>query len=188
MSDNIVTPVARMAYPSLFVPTAMNDTQEKKFGCVLLFPLDADLSQLKKAALEAAQAKWGDKAAGMLQNKQVRSPFRDQKEKAGKQGFGEGFFITVRNATKPGIVDEHVQPVLDPSQVFGGLLVRASVKPFAYDNSGNKGISFSLQNLMIVKDDGTRWDGRQNAEDAFAAFRSSEGGGAKVSAGADIFG
>jgi hypothetical protein len=46
-------------------------------------------------------------------------------------------------------------------------MARATVAPFAYNNSGNKGVSFALNNLQICRTDGERLDGRIAAEDDF---------------------
>ena len=74
-----------------------------------------------------------------------------------------------RNKNKPGIVGPNAKPLFDQDDFYSGCIARASLGCFAYDNSGNKGVSFSLNNLMKVKD-ADRLDGQTKAEDDFSEF------------------
>ena len=69
--------------------------------------------------------------------------------------------------TRPGIVDEDLNAVLDPTQVYSGCYARVSINAFPYSNSGNKGISFGLNNVQFLQD-GEPLGGRTRAEDDFA--------------------
>ncbi|HKJ88554.1 MAG TPA: ssDNA-binding protein, partial [Gammaproteobacteria bacterium] len=46
--------------------------------------------------------------------------------------------------------------------------VRASVRPFAYDTQGNRGVSFALNNIQLLRD-GERLDSRVAPEEDFDA-------------------
>ena len=58
--------------------------------------------------------------------------------------------------------------ITDPDEVYAGAIVRASVTSFSYDVSGNKGVSFALNNVQKIRD-GERLDGRARAQDDFQA-------------------
>lgn len=60
---------------------------------------------------------------------------------------------------------------MDPSEVYSGCYMRATLTAYAYDKGGGKGVSFGLQNLMKVKD-GEPLSSRATAENDFAAFAS----------------
>lgn len=178
MSGNLITPKGRLSFPTLFEPRAMPGGGEPKYGCTIIFDTDADLKPLKAAALAAAKEKWGDKAEDLIRTKKVKWPFLDGGNEL-RQGFGEGTtFIRPNAKSKPGVVDRYAgpdgkpRPITDPADIYPGCYVRASVRAFAYDTSGNKGISFGLQNLQKL-DEGERLDGRMRAEDEFEAIETA---------------
>jgi hypothetical protein len=76
----VITPEATLSYPSLFQPRETPDG-ELKYGCALIFDKGVDLTELKAAALEAAEARWGAHTEAMFRARQLRWPFRDGAEK-----------------------------------------------------------------------------------------------------------
>lgn len=176
MANKVITPECRLSFPQLFVPKAPEPGKDPVYSATFLFALDADMSELEKAARAAAVEKWGDKAKEMFQRQQLKWPIRDQASKAHLAGYSEGFFISARAAERPGVVDARLNPIMDPAEVFAGMIVRASLNAFAYDHPvGGKGVSFGLNNVMIVRSDGTRFDGRSKAEADFANYASAAG-------------
>jgi hypothetical protein len=174
MADKLITPEAMLSYPAVYEPKA-TPSGELKYGCALVFPEGSDLSALKQAALAALEERWGSKARDMLQRKQLKWPFRDGAEKD-TQGYGPGTtFINVTSKQQPGVVDRYARPdgkprpITDPSEIYPGCIVRASLRPFTYDTNGSKGVSFGLQNLQKLRD-GERIDGRMRPEDDFEAI------------------
>jgi hypothetical protein len=83
-------------------------------------------------------------------------------------GYNDGdMFVSAWTKQKPGLVNAQRSEILDPNDVWPGQLARATIKPFAYNVSGNKGVSFALNNVQIVKRDMPRLDGRKAAEEDF---------------------
>jgi hypothetical protein len=78
----------------------------------------------------------------------------------------------VSTKQKPGVVDEKVQPIVEEGEIYGGCYVRASLSVYAYDQSGNKGVSFGLRNIQKVGD-GEAFGGRTRAEDDFTPVDAS---------------
>lgn len=188
MSEKVITPVARLSFPALFEPKAMEPGQEPKYSATLLFPLDADLSALKKAAAAAAEEKFGAKAKDLIKAGKIKWPIKDQADKSHLQGYTEGSFIAARSSAKPGVVNAALQPIIDPADVFAGVLVRASVSAYAYDHPvGGKGVSFSLNNVMVVRDDGVRFDGRSSPDQDFAEFKDDEPAAAAAGSRDELF-
>lgn len=173
--SNVITPEFRGSYVSVF-HAKRNDLNDKmEYSIVALFPKNADLSKLKAAAAEAVKEKWGDKKP-----KNLRSPFRDQGEKerdgvlpaAHETG---AIFMNFKSNQKPGIVDANREHILDESECYSGAWYRASVRAYAYENKGNCGVAFGLQNIQKVREDDPL-SGRAKPEDEFEAVAGATTG------------
>lgn len=150
-TGNLHTPKCRIAWNSLFTPKAMKGASPDtaKYDITLLIPKTANIDVLKAAAAEVAKEKFGDKVKG------IRSPFRKTDEKDNLADIAEDFpyYITARSKDRPGIVGPNGKRVDDPEQVYAGRWAKASIQAFAYDNAGNKGASFGLQNVQLLDHD-----------------------------------
>lgn len=174
MSKNVLTPNFRVSYPNVFKAKKNELNGKDEYSMTALFPYGLDSKEfdaLKKEAARAIQEKWGDKKPANL-----RSPFRDQaeREKDGKlpDGYVKGhIFINLKSTQRPGLVDQARQDIIDETQFYAGCWARASVRAFAYDNKGNRGVSFGLQNIQKVKD-GDPLSGRARAQDEFTAVET----------------
>lgn len=182
------TPVFRVSYPNIFKPKLNELNGKNEYSLVALFPKGADLSALQKAATAAATKKWGADKTKWPKN--IRSPFRDQGERAkdvdGKSVLPAGYeagaiFLTLKSKEKPGVVDQQVNDIMDESEVYAGCYMKASVNAYAYDEKGNRGISFGLGNLQKVKD-GESLGGRTRAQDDFSAVEGEAAAGGDGSA------
>ena len=170
MADKIITPECVLSYPQLIEARSFNGG-DPKYSVTLGFQDGVDIGELKRAALEVLKERWGTKVEDMLKNKQLRLPFRAGEEK----GYPDGsIFINVTTQQRPGVVDQRVQPVMDPSDIYPGCVARASVRAFAYDKAGNKGVSFGLLNVQKLRD-GERLDSRTRPEDDFGAVNDNTG-------------
>ena len=168
MTDKIMTIEFRVSFPHLFKAQKMNESSDPKYGLSMLFPKGADLSNMKKVANETAKEKWGDK---MPNN--IHSPFINQGDYE-YEGYEAGaIFVRATSKHKPGVVDANVQPIIDESEIYPGCYARATVRPFAYDVNGNRGVSFGLQNIQKTRD-GDPIGGRVNPEDEFSAVGDTE--------------
>ena len=142
-NSKITTPVFRVSFPAVFQPKApMNgQTGDSKYSITMLFDVSkADLTPMKNAVRAAVIAKWGPDQAKWP--KGLRMPFRKGEEKD-YEGYGPGVvFVSATSKQKPGLVDQDVQPIIDPSEFYGGCYARATVNAFAYNRAGNKGVAF----------------------------------------------
>ena len=99
--------------------------------------------------------------------KNLRSPFRDQGDRE-LEGYVEGcVFINASSLQKPGLVDRQRQDIIDETEFYPGCYARATLRAFAYDNNGNKGVAFGLNNVQKLRD-GDPLGGRTRAQDDFA--------------------
>lgn len=184
-NKSIMTPKFRVSFPFVFQPQkAKEEGKDPKYSVAMLFEKGADLSALKTAAKEAAANKWGPDPAKWPKN--LRNPFRDQGDREKKlDGYVDGaIVITATSKQRPGLVDENVQPIIEERQFYPGCYARATVRAFAYDTAGNKGVSFGLQNIQKVAD-GQPLGGRSRPENDFAPV---EGTGTPDTSADELFG
>jgi hypothetical protein len=179
--QTVYTPIGKLCYPALFVPKApMNGgVGDPRYSLILVFDKEGLNSvaykELRAQVQEAAAEKWGAKAQDGAFMRSLRLPFRDSSEKGHLEGFDYGpVYISPWTKRKPGIVDLNGSEILVPDDVFAGQLGRATVRPFAYEQQGNKGVAFGLEHVQIVKADEPRIDGRRSAASAFAGAGDDE--------------
>lgn len=183
------TPIGILSFPNLFVARAAVQGGEPRFSLNLIFDEPATKSPeyqaLRAAVAEAIDNEWGvgkSKDAKFVQG--LRLPFRKASEKQ-YAGYDKGvIFVHAWSKQKPGVVDAQRQDILVPDDVWAGQLARATVRCFAYNQSGNKGVSFALENVQIAKKDMPRLDGRVAANAAFDDL-PVDGGNAAAPAGDD---
>jgi hypothetical protein len=167
------SPFGVFSFPHLFVPKAPSPGAEERYSTILLFDHVAqntpEYKQMRKAVADAAAEKWGGKGLDMLKNGQLRTPFRDASEKAGYAGFTDGkIFVNFWTKSKPGVIDGQLND-LAPEDCYPGMVGRVTYSAFAYDNSGNRGVSLFLGNVQITDLTTPRLDGRIAANKDFDA-------------------
>lgn len=176
--NKIFTPKFRVAFPQVFEPKSINGSKPK-YGVTMIFDpaeiaKDPEEQQkwdaLKAAVNETAIVKWG-KAPAVL-----KKPFKKGDDQRNKEngtiydGYEGMITLNAMSETKPGLVDENVQPVIEQNVFYGGCYARASVNMYAWDHpQSGKGVSCGLQNLQKIAD-GDPFSGRTKAEDDFGAI------------------
>lgn len=174
-------PAALACYAFVWQARANQDpTKPAKFSIQLVWPENTDLSKLKTAASMAARKKWGEHIPPNL-----KSPFRKGNVDRVKDGvvdpiFKDKIFITARSKDKPAIVDRNKQPIVNEMDFYSGCTCKVALTAFAYENSGNKGVSFALGPIQKVAD-GTRLAGQRDPDEEF-----NEEGDAPATGGAPI--
>ena len=83
----------------------------------------------------------------------------------------------------PFVVDEYVQPILDPTKMYSGVWANVSVTFFAYSNAGKKGIGCGLNGVQRLRDD-TPLGSSVTAQDAFKPVAAAPAASAAPSYGA----
>lgn len=166
----VVTGEVRLSYAHLFQPYAQNEDQDPKYSCAILIPKTdtATLTKIKKAQKAALEAGLS-RVFGGKKPPNLKTTLRDGDEEADLERnpeYAGHMFMNVSSKQKPGIVDRNVQPILDSSEVYSGCYARVSINAFAYNVSGNRGISFGLNHVQKLRD-GDFLGGRSRAEDDF---------------------
>ena len=174
----LITPDFRGAYVQVMRPKAQKQEDGSmgaaKYSIRAAFPPEADLSLMKAAAAQAATDKWGDKVP-----KTIRSPFRLNEElDTPVSGLDDDWTIMTFSApdtSRPGLVDNKNQDIIDETEVYSGAWFRAQVNCSWYDKSGNKGVGFYLNNAQKTRDDEPLGGSRVPASKAFEAFGAPAG-------------
>lgn len=164
--SNTMTPRFRAFYANVWEPRAMQEGAEPVYSVMMVFDKEAqqtaEFKSLKKMAMDAAKEKFGDKLPANL-----RTPFRKGSEKLDTNGMEADFvFVNAKSKYKPGIVNQIAQDIIDKDEFYSGCFARATVTCYAYDQKGNKGVAFGLQNLQKLGE-GDVLGGRKAAKDEF---------------------
>lgn len=168
MAKSIISPNGTVCFPALFEARSAVPGQDPRYSVMLLLDEAAqktkEFKELQNEIAAAAQEKWGSKLPANL-----RMPIRDASEKSQYAGFEDGkVFINPWSKQKPGLVDARNAEIHVKDDVWSGQLARAYVRPFAYEQSGNKGVGLMLEHVQIVKKDMPRTDGRKAATAVFS--------------------
>ena len=173
---NLNTPYATLSFPHVFEKRPRAEGGEPVYSASFLFTPAQQKSPGYKAMVDACVAAATEKFGASVKINTVAMPFRDAGEKADKlAGYNQGdMYINTWSNNKPGIVDAARQDILLPEQVWAGQLVRANVTPFAWLNSGKRGVSLGLNHIQIIRTDTPRIDGRAPANAVFDDGEVSE--------------
>jgi len=161
MSIRVRTPEFRLSYPNLFEPRQGKLDKQPMYSAVLLFPLGADLTEMKHACKRAMQEKFGDNPSDWPA--EYRKPFKDQLEEKKSKKTGEmvkqlghvngAKFLNVKTKNKIPIVNQTKLAITDPLEVYAGCWCKAALSVYAYDQGGNTGVNFGLEAIQKVRDD-----------------------------------
>jgi len=188
-SGLLITPIGLLSFPHLFVPQPRLNNPEPVYQASLIIPPEgqktAEYTALKNAALEACKTKFGSRMNDPAFVGRLRSPFRDAGEKSNLAGYEPGHvFLNCWSKFPPGVVGPQRQQMLK-EDVFAGQFARFSVNPYAYDQLGNVGVAFGLNNVQITKVSGPeikRLDNRRSAEESFGDLPVENGDGTNETA------
>ncbi len=166
--SNIITPLARLSFPNLQKPRPNKKgdaaDKKKKYGASLLIPAGFSLKLLKADVERAIEDKWGEKRPAKL-----KLPFLE----AGDfeyEGYERGWtLIRATCDVRPGVIDGLEGTKIteeDDEAIYPGRWCVASIRAFAYDVDGNRGIAFGLGNVRLLHHD-EPLGGRVSAEQEF---------------------
>lgn len=146
---------------------------EPKYSASLIIP-KSDIITIQKiqAAIQAAydegQAKLKGTSKSVPPLSNIKTPLRDgDADRPDDAVYANSYFINANNRSKPGCVDADRNPILDPNELYSGIIGRASISFYTYNHGGNRGIACSLNNIQKLAD-GAPLNGRSRAEDDFA--------------------
>lgn len=167
----------RFSYLHVFEPFAFDGSSDPRYSATLLIP-KSDKALVKKvqdaistAYSAAVTNTWGGKKPPL----DKVTPLRDGDEpnddgESRGEAYAGHYYLNAKSRTQPGVVDKHCQPIMSTDDFYSGCYGFASVAFGGYDNSGNKGISCYLNNVMKVKDGEPLGGAKTSAADDFAGL------------------
>ena len=161
----------RFSYLVVNEPKAINGGTPKYSVSLIIPKSDTVTVEKIKSAIQAAYEEGQSKLKGNGKTvpalKTIKTPLRDgDEERPDDEAYVDSFFINANSATKPGVVDADLQPIIDTSELYSGIYGRASINFYAFNSNGNRGIACGLNNLQKLRD-GEPLGGRSSAEDDF---------------------
>lgn len=176
MSTRVTTGEVRTSYFSGLQSRKNEMNGKDEFSTQILIPKGdkETLTALKAAAKEALATKFGDKVP-----KNVRNPLRDGDTETKTDGSPLGreyaghFFCNVKSTSKPGAIDAHGNDLIGSDDIVSGDYVRVSLNAYAYSQAGNNGVSFGLNNILLVKKGQPLGGAKPSAADDFGIGKSA---------------
>ena len=177
---------ARLSFANgLFTASSLEDNQTKKFGCDLILVPGAEVLEVlpdgtkRKTTIEAAMLKvadeaWKGKGKAMLAALEAsKKCHRDgdlKTDKAGepRDGYAGNWFITAKNAQRPGTYARDGSPVTaEDGVVYSGCYVYGIVELYANVQPTKKGVFASLLGVRFERDGDAFGGGGTAASDDF---------------------
>lgn len=169
LQTKVITGKVRGSYVKVFKAELNDLSGNMEFSMQLLIPkTDKQTVGAIQGAIKAALSK---KFNGKAPNT-WRNPLRDGDTETRDDGspmpdaYKGHFFVNVKSKEKPGIVDANRNDVIDSNAFMSGDYCRVSMNAYGYDQKGNKGVAFGLQNVQVLAK-GEPLGGRSRAEDEF---------------------
>ena len=169
----VITGKVIMSYLTVNEPKTPLGGGDPKYSVSLIIP-KSDTATVEKirAAIRAAYDEGQGKLKGNSRNvpalEDLKTPLRDgDKERRDDEVYQNSWFINANSSTKPGVVDADLNPILDTSELYSGIIGRASITFYAFNSNGNKGIACGLNNLQKLAD-GKPLGSHSRPEDDFA--------------------
>lgn len=170
---NLVTGKVRFSYVSVFEPRAVNGGEEK-YSVTLLIP-KSDTNTYQRIVAEinkTLQENVSDTFKGVM----PANPNLPLYDGDGVRPSGEPFgleckghwVISAKSNSAPEVVDANCNPIMSKNDFYSGCYGRASIRFYAYNQNGNKGVGCGLGNVQKLED-GQPLDGRTTAAEDFGA-------------------
>lgn len=172
MSVRLVLKNVRLSYAHVWEPQPAREAdRDPKFTTSIIIP-KSDTAQIKKieAAIEnllktKGPAKFGGKVPP---RGSLKLPLRDGDTERDGEAYQDAMFLNASSKTRPGIVDQNVEPILDRDEVYSGVYVNISIELYLFNVNGNRGVACGLGNIQKVRDGEALGGGAIKAENEFA--------------------
>lgn len=166
MGKKVVTGKVRGSYVNVFRPRMNGMSGKDEYSMMILIPKsdETTVGKIKAAIKHVMAEKWSGKTPSNF-----RSPLRDGDEEHGVEPYTGHYFMNLKSTDKPGIIDKDRQELIDSDAFISGDYCRVSMGAYAYDVSGNRGVSFGLGNIQVLAK-GEPLSGRARAADEFDSW------------------
>jgi hypothetical protein len=166
----VVTGTVRLSYANVWEPKSINGGKEKYSVSLIIAKSDTKTLEAINTAIDTAITEGISKFGGKKPNKaSLKLPLRDGDVERDDDAYKDSYFVNANSITAPQIVDKHVQPILDRSEVYSGVYARVSITFYAFNSNGNRGIACGLGNIQKISD-GEPLGGKTTAADDFTTL------------------
>lgn len=177
--SNLVTGKVRFSYANVFEPR-QTPNGEQKYSVTLLIPKSDNgtyqriMAEINKSLQENLATKFnGVMPANPKLPIHDGDGVRQSGEEYGPECKGH-WVITANSNNAPEIVDASGNPIISKNEFYSGCYGRASLRFYAYNQNGNRGIGCGLGNVQKLED-GQPLDGRTTAAEDFGTPYQPEG-------------
>ena len=168
---NLVTGKIRFSYVNVFSPRVTPNGEEKYSVTILVPKNDIDTYQrISDEINKCLQENLASVFSGVMPSN-PKLPIHDgdglrqSGEPYGAECKGH-WVITANSNSAPEVVDANCNPIISKNEFYSGCYGRASLRFYAYNQNGNKGIGCGLGNVQKLED-GQPLDGRTTAIEDF---------------------
>lgn len=171
----VVTGEVRLSYAHLFESQSIQGSKPKYSVSLIIPKSDREtISKIERAinaAIEAGIGKFGGKRPNKAA---LKLPLRDGDTERDDEAYAGCLFVNANSTLPPEVVDQDLNPVLSPAEVYSGCYARVSLNFYAFNTNGNRGIACGLGNVQKLRDGEPLGGGRTSAADDFAAFSAGD--------------
>lgn len=159
--------LVRFSYAHVFEAQSIDGSDPKYSVNIIISKDDKENLQAIKDAIAAAKdegktKKWDGKIPGRL-----KLPLRDgDEERPDDEVYENSMFINCSSKSRPSVVDEDLNPIMDKDEFYSGCYGRVSVNFYPFNTKGNKGIAAGLNNVQKLED-GEKLSGGSTATEDF---------------------
>lgn len=169
--SNLVTGKVRFSYANVFEPRK-TPNGDLKYSVTLLIP-KSDANTYQRIVNELNKT-LEEGVASVFKGVMPASPKMPIYDGDGVRPSGEDFgpeckghwVITANSNSAPEVVDSSCNPIMSKNEFYSGCYGRASLRFYAYNQNGNKGVGCGLGNVQKLED-GQPLDGRTTAVEDF---------------------
>lgn len=173
-NTKVVTNEVRLSYANIWEPRSINGGAEK-YSCSIIIPkTDTETIAAINAAIDAAIREGAHKFGGKVPPRgALKLPLRDGDVERDDEAYRGCWFVNANSTTAPQVVDKHVRPILERSEIYSGVYARVSITFYAFNSNGNRGVACGLGNIQKVRD-GEPLGGRTSAADEFTTLADED--------------
>lgn len=180
-NGNYISGPVRLAFINFFEPKkgqSDDGSSKESYQCAALLPPGAE-----GGINSVLYAAWYHEAKRIFPNNfrpdgqpfGLHWPFHLCDDKQQYAGYTPGlYYVNLSSQFKPQVVDSAMNPIVDPARVYPGVWAILALNIYSYGVSPprpKKGLSFGLQNVMLIADDEKLAGGGTDPEQDFAGVQ-----------------
>lgn len=150
-----ITPIGRLNYPNLYVPTSFSDEQKKNYSLEFIFEekdlkkIEDEVDRILKDAKDEKDKKWSSANKAVAKENFLKDLGEDEENNL--KGY---YSFRAKNYAKPTIYRINKTPITEEEkdEIYSGCLAKLCVEFGIYNVAGNKGIRAKLFSVMKFAD------------------------------------